>query len=161
MKSADGAEMFNSDVASGKLSQYLLKVLLFTTLEMQNHMRTFTGSDGRFYRNELCLDTTNGETVASKDISCLVVGKSEKELLEQWNKIIDNAKHTNNYNSKLTYGIYQIYAELDTFHKDNETDETIYDNPELHGNLLTLKKMIKDYYNHEIVPTLFEYEFLK
>ena len=65
MKSADGAEKFFIDISNGKLSQFLLKCLLFTCMERQNHMRTFTGSDGRIYRNELCLDTTNGETIAS------------------------------------------------------------------------------------------------
>ena len=67
MKSADGANRFFVDVKSEKLSQFLLKCLLFTYLEMQNHMRSFYGTDNRFYRNEICLDTTNGETLASKD----------------------------------------------------------------------------------------------
>ena len=49
MKSADGADRFLQDVQSGKLKQFLLKSLLFTCLEMQNHMRTFIGSDRRFY----------------------------------------------------------------------------------------------------------------
>lgn len=46
MKSGDGAKKFESDVRDGKLIQFLLKCLLFTCLEMQNHMRTFTGPDG-------------------------------------------------------------------------------------------------------------------
>ena len=75
MKSADGAGRYNTDIANGKLTQFLLKCLLFTCTEMQNHMRTFTGSDGRFYRNELCLDGTNGETIALRDIKGLAVGK--------------------------------------------------------------------------------------
>ena len=75
MKSADGADRYNTDIANGKLAQFLLKCLLFTCTEMQNHMRTFTGSDGRFYRNELCLDGTNGETIALRDIKGLAVGK--------------------------------------------------------------------------------------
>ena len=68
MKSADGADNFKRDVKNGKLEQFLLKSLLFTTLETQNHMRSFIGSDNFFYRNELCLDTTNGETLATKDL---------------------------------------------------------------------------------------------
>lgn len=161
MKSADGCDKYSKAIAAGKLTQFLLKVLLFTTLEMHNHMRTFLGSDGRFYRNELCLDATNGSTVASEDITKLVINDTETDLLKQWNIILENAKASSNYNKSLTYGIYQIYAELDTSHKDESTEATVYDNPELHGNLLTLKKMVKDYYNEEIVPILFEYEFLK
>ena len=46
-------------------------------------MRTLIGSDGHLYRNELCLDTTNGPTVASMDLvsSKLKKDKQEKELL--------------------------------------------------------------------------------
>lgn len=161
MKSADGAERFFNDLKNGNLEQYLLKCLLFTCLEMQNHMRSFKGSDNRYYRNELCLDNTNGETLASKDIKNLKLNEDERLLLKQWNLILKNAKETKNYNSKLTYGLYQISVELDTFIKNEETGTIIYDYPELHGNIRTMKELIKKYYNKEIVPTLFEYEFLK
>lgn len=161
MKSGDGSEHFYNDVNNGKLDQFLLKCLLFTCLEMQNHMRTFYGSDGRFYKNNLCFDNTNGETIASKDIKTLRQNSKEKELLNQWDKIFSAAKQTKNYDSKLTYGIYQIYAELNTMHIDEETGQEAADYPELNGHLQTLKKMIKDYYNEDIVPVLFDYEFLK
>lgn len=161
MKSADGYRQYHKDAASGKLEQYFLKVLLFTVLEMQNHMQSFHGSDGRFYRNELCLDTTNGDTVASADIKKLNLNEKEQTLISLWNIIFDLAATTKNYNSNLTYGIYQIATELDTFDHDDETDKNVYDYPELHGHLQTLKKLVRDYYNSEIVPTLFEYELLK
>lgn len=161
MKSADGADRFNADVANGKLQQFLLKCLLFTCTEMQNHMRTFTGSDGHFYRNELCLDDTNGETIALRDIKGLTLGNKEKAILKQWEAVLHWAKNAENYNSSLTYGVYQIYAELDISHKDEETGDTIWDNIELHTALVALKSIVKEYYNSEIVPTLFEYELLK
>ena len=63
--------------------------------------------------------------------------------------------------NSLTYGVYQIFAELDTSYKDEMTDKVVYDNVELHTALNTLKELIKMYYNNEIVPTLFKYEFLK
>lgn len=168
MKSADGSASFARDVANGKLSQWLLKCLLFTCLEMQNHMRTFTGSDRRFYRNELCLDTTNGTTLASRDIQRLALNDLEKKLLEQWETVLKYAKLTaanerNNggYNPTLTYGVYQIFAELDTSYTDETTDKTVYDNVELHTALNGLKELVKVYYNTEICPILFEYEFVK
>ncbi|MCD7786319.1 MAG: hypothetical protein LUG87_01375, partial [Oscillospiraceae bacterium] len=161
MKLADGAEKYAQDVASGKLSQFLLKCLLFTCTEMQNHMRTFAGSDGRFYRNELCLDSTNGETIALRDIKALNIGEKETALLRQWNMVLEFAKQCGGYNPALTYGVYQIFAELDTSHKDETTGDTIWDNIELHTALAGLKTLVKDYYNTEIVPILFEYEFLK
>ena len=160
MKSADGADRFNADVKSGKLDQWLRKCLLFTCLEMQNHMRTFAGSDGRFYRNELCLDTTNGGTLASADIAKLKANADEKRLLAQWERLMAEVKKTPEYNPALTYGVYQIFAEIDTSYKD-ENDNTIWNNLEVHSALQTLKTLIKEYYNKEIVPTLFRYEFLK
>ena len=161
MKSADGADKFFADVKSGKLSQFLLKCLVFTCFEMQNHMRSFHGTDNRFYRNELCLDTTNGETLASRDLKRLNASFKESELFSIWETIFKWAKKTNNYNKELTYGVYQIFAELNTFTTDEETGESKPDYPELNGNLKLLKQKIKEYYNSEIVPTLFEYEFLK
>lgn len=161
MKSADGADRYNSDVKNGKLAQFLLKCLLFTCTEMQNHMRTFTGSDGRFYRNELCLDSTNGETIALRDIKALSANEKEQDILKQWETVLQWAKRAENYNPALTYGVYQIFAELDTSHIDETTGDTIWDNIELHSALAGLKTLVKDYYNSEIVPTLFKYEFLK
>lgn len=160
MKSGDGAGRFNTDVASGKLDQWLRKCLLFTCVEMQNHMRTFTGSDGRFYRNELCMDTTNGSTIASEDLKQLVCGPVEQRILDQWKTLMNAVKQTNEYDLSLTYGVYQIFDEIDTSYKDDE-GKTGWNNIEVHSALQTLKVLVKDYYNTEIVPTLFEYEFLK
>lgn len=160
MKSADGSKRFFKYISTSKGKQYLLKILLFCTLESQNHMRSFTGSNGIFYRNEICLDTTNGTTIASTDLEKLKINAKEKILIDLWNKILEEAKLTSNYNKELTYGVYQIKEELNTSHK-NELGETIYDYPVLNGDLSTLTSLIKNYYLDEIVPFLFEYEFLK
>lgn len=161
MKSADGAKRYFKDVKNGKLEQFLLKCLLFTCVETQNHMRTFTGTDDRFYRNELCLDTTNGTTMASRELKQLVKGAKEKGIMKQWKTVLKHAKETEGYDPELTYGVYQIQDELDTSKKDEVTGKTVYDNVELHTALTGLKALVKDYYNSEIVPTLFKYEFLK
>ncbi|QKF83381.1 hypothetical protein [Halarcobacter ebronensis] len=160
MKSADGSVKFLKDIKNKKIEQYLLKCLLFTTLEMQNHMRTFIGSDNRFYRNELCLDISNGETIASSSLSNLKLTDVENNLLQQWNIVLNIAMQTKNYDNTLTYGVYQIFDELNTFHR-NDLDKKVFDYPELNGHLNTLKTLVKNYYNQEIVPTLFEYQFLK
>ncbi len=161
MKSADGADRYGTDVINGKLTPFLLKCLLFTCVEMQNHMRTFAGSDGRFYRNELCLDDTHGETIALRDIKKLTLGSKEKAILQQWRTILQWAKKAKYYNPTITYGIYQIFTELDTSHSDEITGNIMWDNIELHNALADIKTTIKAYYNSEIVPVLFEYEFLK
>ena len=160
MKSADGADKFNKDVALGKLDQWLRKCLLFTCIEMQNHMRSFTGSDGRFYRNELCMDTTNGSTLATEDLKKLTTNDAENKILAQWDSLMLEVKKTSEYDSSLTYGIYQIFAEIDTSYKDDD-GKTVWNNIEVHSALQTMKSLCKEYYNSEIVPTLFEYEFLK
>ena len=161
MKSADKAETFFADAKNGKLKNFFLKCLLFTCIEMQNHCRSFTGSDGRFYRNELCLDTTNGETVASKDIKNLKANETEKTILELYSTLLNHVKETKEYRKELTYGIYQIFAEIDTSYTDEITGKTVYNNIQVHSDLQAMKELCKNYYNSEIVPVLFEYEFLK
>lgn len=160
MKSADGAERFKKAISTNKIEQELLKILLFTTLETQNHMRSLYGSDGRFYRNELSLDNSNGDTLATNKLAKLKQSPKETALLEQWQKVLSEAKRTENYDSELTYSVYQIIDELNTSEKD-ENDKIIYHYPELNGHLNTLKTLVKEYYNSEIVPFLFKYEFLK
>lgn len=161
MKSADKAELFFADAKSGKLDNFFLKCLLFTCIEMQNHCRTFTGSDGRFYRNELCLDTTNGEMVASKDIKKLKPNETEKKILDLYSTLLNHVKDTKEYKPEMTYGIYQIYDEIDTLFTDEITGKTVYNNIQVHSDLQAMKELCKTYYNAEIVPVLFEYEFLK
>ena len=160
MKSADMKDKYLKDLESGKLNIFLLKNLLYVCFEPQNHCRSLKGTDNRFYRNELCLDTTNGETVASEKIKELVLNEKEKELMLLWNTILSKAKETREYDSNLTYGLYQIDEELNTSYK-NEKLEKIYNYPELNSNIKALKMLLKEYYLKEIVPILFEYEFLK
>ena len=161
MKSADGAARFAADVASGKLDAFLRKCLLFTCMETQNHMRSFTGSDGRLYRNELCLDCTNGETAAARDLRALTPNAAERRILAQWAVLMSCAKRSARYDPALTYGVYQIFAELDRFHTDESSKANVPEDPALHSAYTALKSMVKAYYNDEIVPVLFAYEFLK
>ncbi len=160
MKSGDGSKRFNKDIKNGKLEQFLLKCLLFTTLETQNHMRTFRGSDGRHYVNPLCLDATHGETIAISKLVGLHFNTNENMLIRQWEHIMTSVIKTKLYNPSLTYGVYQIAHDLNTKEKD-EKGKIVYHYPELNGQLKRLKTMVSEYYNTELVSTLFEYEFLK
>ena len=157
MKSSDGYERYIKDLKSGKLDTFLLKNLLFTCFEPQNHIRSLYGSDGRFYRNEICLDEN---TIASEKIKELEMNEDEQKLIAIWNKILLQAKETKNYNPEFAYGLYQIDDELNTTHK-NDKGKNIPDYPELNGNIKALKALLKDYYLKEIAPVLFEYEMLK
>lgn len=160
MKSADGYIQYGKDVASGKCTPFLLKCLLFTVLETQNHCREFVGSDGRTYRNQFTLDTTNGPTLAATDLAKMKMNADEKVLVGLWNSVIAEAKKTKEYDARWNYGVYQIINELDTTYIDSNGD-TQYNYTQLHTNLTTLKQKVKEYYLKEIVLFLFEYEFLK
>lgn len=161
MKSADMKEKYVKDLIRNKLDNFLLKNLLFICFEPQNHCRTIEGSDGRFYRNELCLDITNGATVASKKLEYFNYNELEKKMLQVWNNIIRLARETKEYKPHYTYGLYQIDKELNTSYKDEKSKTSIYDYPQLNENISILKELVKEYYLSEILPTLFKYEFLK
>lgn len=164
MKTSDGKTNYIEDCDNGKLNDWLLKNLLWICLTNQAHMRSLNGSDGRFYRNELCLDSSNGDTLAIKELKKLKPNSLESKLLNQWNDILQNAKLTNNYNPKYSYGIYQIEEDLNTCKKVKDSkgkESNVYDYPILNGQLNTLKTTLKDYYLKEIAPNLYKYELLK
>ena len=99
---SDGGDTYTHD------PEFLKSCLLYTCLSNQNKCLSFNGSDGRYYRNELCFDTTNGDTAASVDLAKMTLDADEKVLVVLWNNILDEAKKTENYDSRLTYGVYQI-----------------------------------------------------
>ena len=105
---ADGGDAYTHD------SDFLKSCLLCTVFSNQNKCLSFDGSDSRYYRNELCFDATNGDTVASADLAKMTLDDDEKALVELWNRVLDEAKKTANYDSRLTYGVYQITKELNT-----------------------------------------------
>ena len=76
---------------------------------------------------------------------------------------MSEAKRTPNYNPKLTYGVYQITKELDTFHFEGSgyRKKKVYDDPLLHGYLTSLRNQLKDYYLSVIKPDMFKYQLIK
>lgn len=168
MKSADGFERYDEDLKANDpdINTWLNRVLFYTCLEKQNHMVSFKGSDGRDYRNPLCLDNTHGDTLALKTLKInqqdgFALNDLEQELFNLWRQILDLAKKTKNYNSDYVYGVYQIDHELNTKTKDERTKKNIADYPELNGHLSSMRKLVKEYYIKHIVDNLFKYEFIK
>ena len=135
----------------------LRRCFIFTCLSRYNHCLSFEGSDGRFYRNELCFDEG---TIASKDLKKVDLQPEDQELIDEWKKVLKEAKKTKNYNSKNTYGTYQIDIELNTFTKDKNGRKQ-YDYIDLNTALDGLKLKLKSYYKTYIQDLLFEYELLK
>ena len=148
---ADGGERYLKD------KNFLKTCFIFACLSQRNHCRSFDGSDGRFYKNELCFDKG---AVASNKLKTYKLTKEEQDLLDTFADILSKAKSTKTYNRKYTYGTYQIDEELNTRYK-NENDEWIYDYPELNTAINSLKTKLAKYYEAVIQPKLFEYELLK
>ena len=154
---ADGGTKYTKDKA------FLQHCLLYTCLSNQNKCLSFTGSDKRYYRNELCFDDTNGATQALKDLDQNNLSDQEQNLLDLWNNILEEAKKTANYDSKLTYGVYQITKELNTFHNEGvgTRQKKVADYPVLNGYLVSLRDNLKQYYLDVIKPDMFKYELVK
>lgn len=154
---SDGGDTYTHDPG------FLKSCLLYTCVSNQNKCLSFNGSDGRYYRNELCFDTTNGDTAASVDLAKMTLDADEKVLVVLWNNILDEAKKTENYDSRLTYGVYQITKELNTSKTagTGKNKKTVYDYPVLNGYLDTLRTMLKAYYKSHITRKMFKYELLK
>lgn len=154
---SDGGDAYTYD------NDFLKSCLIYTCLSNQNKCLSFTGSDGRYYRNELCFDTTNGDTVASVDLARMSLDEEEKELLKLWKDILEEAKKTKEYQKELTYGVYQITKELNTSRKigSGKSKKTVYDYPILNGYLEALRINLKKYYKSHITEKMFKYELLK
>ena len=93
----------------------------------------------------------------------MIFDEDEEDLITTWEKILEEAKTTANYNPKLTYGVYQITKELNTFKEvgSGRTKTKAYDYPNLNGNLNSLRIKLKEYYKSHITDKMFEYELLK
>lgn len=148
---ADGGDRYTRD------NDFLKSCLIYTCLSRYNKCLSFNGSDGRFYRNELCF---HKDTLASVDLKKFKLDADEKELLEVWGRVLDKAEKTGKMVDSFTYGPYQIEQEINTFVK-TEDGKNVYDYPELNSELNTLKVLLKKYYTTHIREKMFEYELVK
>lgn len=149
---SDGGDRYTKD------RDFLKSCLIYTCLSRYNKCLSFDGSDGRFYRNELCF---HKDAVAMNDLAKFKLDNEEKKLLEVWNRVLEKAAATGKMVEKFTYGPYQIEQEINTFHKDETGKKNIYDYPELNAELNTLKALLKTYYKTHIREKMFEYELVK
>ena len=149
---SDGGDRYTKD------RDFLKSCLIYTCLSRYNKCLSFDGSDGRFYRNELCF---HKDAVAMNDLAKFKLDDEEKKLLEVWNRVLEKAAATGKMVEKFTYGPYQIEQEINTFHKDETGKKNIYDYPELNAELNTLKALLKTHYKTHIREKMFEYELVK
>lgn len=148
---ADGGDRYTRD------NDFLKSCLIYTCLSRYNKCLSFNGSDGRFYRNELCF---HKDALANVDLKKFKLDADEKELLEVWDRVLDKAEKTGKMVDSFTYGPYQIEQEINTFVK-TEDGKNVYDYPELNSELNTLKVLLKKYYTTHIREKMFEYELVK
>ena len=148
---ADGGDRYTRD------NDFLKSCLIYTCLSRYNKCLSFNGSDGRFYRNELCF---HKDAIANVDLKKFKLDADEKELLEVWGRVLDKAEKTGKMVDSFTYGPYQIEQEINTFVK-TEDGKNVYDYPELNSELNTLKVLLKKYYTTHIREKMFEYELVK
>lgn len=152
---ADNGDNFSDD------PDFLKACLIYTALAYHNKCRSFRGSDGRDYRNELCLDAG---TEASKALEQYTLTEAEKGLVKQWDKVLDLASKTVGHQDSYTYGVYQIDVELNTkrtVQVNAKRNQTVYDYPLLNGEIKTLRTMLARYHADVITPKLWEFGLLK
>lgn len=171
MKSADKKAQFDADTKTGANAEFLKKCLIFSCFEPQNHCRSLYGSDGRFYKNELCFDNLDKKTTLAREKldkfieNGYILSDEEKAMFDKWNAILKKVHETDEYNSAFTYGLYQIDEEINikVQHgvKKDGSPNMVTKYGDLNNLIKDLKGMVKTYYLKNLVPTLFEYEFLK
>lgn len=160
--SGDMADHYWMDVKSGKLNDFLFKTLLWCCMTQHNHMISQVGSDGKTYLNQICLQEN---TLARKYLNQYIANgyeltEDERELFDLYNQLMRSVKQTEEYNSKFTYGIYQVVREIDTFYKD-ERGNIYHNHGDVRNLLTTIKTKARNYYVKEIAPVLLKYEMVK
>jgi hypothetical protein len=148
---SDGGFKYEDDIELEK------SCLIFTALSQYNKIRSFDGIDGREYRNKLCFEEN---TLARKQLKKYTLDEEDKEIINLWDLVLEEAKKTKNYNTNYKYGLFQIIQELNTSFKD-KNKKTIYEYKELNSYIESLKLKLKIYYRNKIQSKLFKYELLK
>lgn len=168
-KSYDGQGIYIAD------REFLKRCLIYTALTPKNKCRSLIGSDGRFYRNELCFD--KNDTIAYISLQSLINSgcellEIEENLLKYWNDVLFEVKRTEEYkniiknNPDFRFGLWQIMEEInikiDSGRKNRQGESVlVYKYANLNTAIKTLDATIKMYYETYIMPLLFQYELIK
>lgn len=148
-----------------KDEQFLKKCFIYTCLSFRNKCRSLNGSDGRYYKNELCFDEG---TLASEDLFKYTLTKEEQDLIDSYNDLLKEIRKCDEYNPDFSYGTFQIQEEINIdveVDSINKKGEPIKVKNKKYNNVNTLvvnlKKKLKDYYKNNIYQDLYKYELLK
>lgn len=153
---------------------FLKRCLIYTALSSKNKCRSISGSDGRFYRNELCFhgeDTLAWNKLQEFQSAGEKTDDKERDLLKYWNDVLYETKKTEEYkelmrNSDCRLGLWQIKEEVNVKEETGQYDKKgkpILRNKYtiLNTQITSLETELKRYYETEIAPLLFKYELIK
>lgn len=167
-KSYDGKGSYIKDV------EFLKKCLIYTALTQKNKCRSFWGSDGRFYRNELCFhkeDTLAYNKLKELESKGFSLTKKEERLLKYWKDVLYETEDTDEYgylmtNGNVRLGLWQIKEEINVKVSTGEYDKKgkeilTYKHTMLNTYIKSLEIELKNYYENSIIPDLFKYELIK
>jgi hypothetical protein len=94
--------------------------------------------------------------------------KTEKEekLFYAWDEVMRHAKNAGEYDPEFKYGFWQIIDEINSMKRQSGTNrrgEPTYEPkyPYLNVAVKELDRLVKDYYESEIIADLFKYELIK
>jgi hypothetical protein len=151
-----------------KDEEFLKKCLIYTALTLKNKCRSLLGSDGRFYRNELCV---NENTATEEVLKNFHFSTAEENLLTLWHTVLSAAQQKEEYTTILrdfpdaTLGPWQISQEINvripSGRMRNGKEEMIPKYAELNTAIKTLSHKVDFYYASEIIRDLFSYELVK
>ena len=85
---------------------------------------------------------------------------AEQPLFDLYNQLMRSVMRTSEYNPKFTYGIYQVWKEIDTTYKD-ERGTVRHNHGDVQNLLSVIKSKAQNYYVKEIAPILLRYEMVK
>lgn len=168
-KSYDGQGSYLDD------KEFLKRCLIYTALTPKNKCRSLIGSDGRFYRNELCFDKEHTLAYIAKKAYVsdgYVLSDIEDRLLKYWSDVLYETRHTEEYINMirkmpdLRLGLWQIMEEINIRIESGRKDKKgkpimIYKHNNLNTAINTLDREIKSYYEKDLLPLLFKYELVK
>lgn len=150
-RSGDGSVNYFNSLKDEKVQEWLNKVAFFVGLHRWNKSKSFVGSNGKIYKNELCLDNDSflQKYLFSRGFfdKCKM-SEREINLLSLHDELLKLLKDKTTYNENFTYGICQIF---DEFSNDNDILELLKE----------IQNELRKYYKEEIEFNLFRFEFLK
>lgn len=140
---------------------FLRKSILWTCISHKNHCLSFIGSDGVYYKNELCFDENT--LIRNEVVNQEKFGKLDKAdimLLGVFEELLDLAKQTREYKSEFSYGTYQIELEINISYKDSN-NKKVFKNEKVNTKLRELKTRLKEYYESQLKESVLKYELVK